>query len=170
MSFHSLEKNMLLKCGSIEKEEKEDNRLVLNYSTMAIRKSCNTSNKIYHLSKIQLVVYDQCCVLIGWATSRLYVIVVGHMLLNTPQVLGALRLVDLAVHILNLQTAWLQYVLSRLLQFPRYIKNILFTWFLGLYCKLWHLVFSTSIHDPHAAHSGHKLKWKNVVHNLQYGP
>ena len=25
-------------------------------------------------SKIQLVVYYQCCVLIGWATTRLYVI------------------------------------------------------------------------------------------------
>ena len=26
------------------------------------------------ISKIQLVVYYQCCVLIGWATTRLYVI------------------------------------------------------------------------------------------------
>ena len=30
---------------------------------------------INHNSKIQLVVYHQCCVLIGWATTRLYVIV-----------------------------------------------------------------------------------------------
>ena len=29
---------------------------------------------IWNISKIQLVVYHQCCVLIGWATSRLYVI------------------------------------------------------------------------------------------------
>ena len=29
---------------------------------------------LYHFSKIQLVVYHQCCVLIGCATSRLYVI------------------------------------------------------------------------------------------------
>ena len=29
---------------------------------------------INHISKIQLVVYHQCCVLIGWATTRLYVI------------------------------------------------------------------------------------------------
>ena len=28
-----------------------------------------------HFSKIQLVVYYQCCILIGWATTRLYVIV-----------------------------------------------------------------------------------------------
>ena len=26
------------------------------------------------ISKIQLVVYYQCCILIGWATTRLYVI------------------------------------------------------------------------------------------------
>jgi len=29
---------------------------------------------LLHFSKIQLVVYHQCCVLIGLATSRLYVI------------------------------------------------------------------------------------------------
>ena len=29
---------------------------------------------IFYFSKIQLVVYYQCCVLIGWATTRLYVI------------------------------------------------------------------------------------------------
>ena len=29
---------------------------------------------LYVFSKIQLVVYYQCCVLIGWATTRLYVI------------------------------------------------------------------------------------------------
>ena len=29
---------------------------------------------IFSISKIQLVVYYQCCVLIGWATTRLYVI------------------------------------------------------------------------------------------------
>ena len=29
---------------------------------------------ITKISKIQLVVYQQCCVLIGWATTRLYVI------------------------------------------------------------------------------------------------
>ena len=29
---------------------------------------------LLHFSKIQLVVYHQCCVLIGFATSRLYVI------------------------------------------------------------------------------------------------
>ena len=31
-------------------------------------------NLVRGFSKIQLVVYYQCCVLIGWATSRLYVI------------------------------------------------------------------------------------------------
>ena len=31
-------------------------------------------NKACLISKIQLVVYYQCCVLIGWATTRLYVI------------------------------------------------------------------------------------------------
>ena len=40
---------------------------------------CNTQGnnwgrKALHFSKIQLVVYYQCCVLIGWATTRLYVI------------------------------------------------------------------------------------------------
>ena len=30
--------------------------------------------KISGISKIVLVVYYQCCVLIGWATTRLYVI------------------------------------------------------------------------------------------------
>ena len=29
---------------------------------------------VFHISKIQLVVYYHCCVLIGWATTRLYVI------------------------------------------------------------------------------------------------
>ena len=32
------------------------------------------SHTIIISSKIQLVVYHQCCILIGWATSRLYVI------------------------------------------------------------------------------------------------
>ena len=35
----------------------------------------NWANQILHISKIQLVVYYQCRVLIGWATSRLFVIV-----------------------------------------------------------------------------------------------
>ena len=30
--------------------------------------------RIFHISKIQLVVYYQSCILIGWATTRLYVI------------------------------------------------------------------------------------------------
>ena len=30
--------------------------------------------KIKDISKIQLVIYYQCCILIGWATTRLYVI------------------------------------------------------------------------------------------------
>ena len=47
---------MLLKCGYIEKEEKEHIRLVLNYSTVAIRKSCNTSNKIHHYISIACTV------------------------------------------------------------------------------------------------------------------
>ena len=34
----------------------------------------DTATTITQISKIQLVVYYQCCVLIGWATSRLYVI------------------------------------------------------------------------------------------------
>ena len=43
--------------------------------------------------------------------------------------------------------------------------------FLHPCCKLWHLVFwTTSIHEPHASHSGHKLKWKNAGHSLQYAP
>ena len=32
------------------------------------------SLQLIDVSKIQLVVYYQCCVLIGWATTRLYVI------------------------------------------------------------------------------------------------
>ena len=32
------------------------------------------SKRLTLISKIQLVVYYQCCVLIGWATARLYVI------------------------------------------------------------------------------------------------
>ena len=32
------------------------------------------NNQVNTISKIQLVVYYQCCVLIGWATTRLYVI------------------------------------------------------------------------------------------------
>ena len=32
------------------------------------------SVQLIDVSKIQLVVYYQCCVLIGWATTRLYVI------------------------------------------------------------------------------------------------
>ena len=31
-------------------------------------------NWLIVISKIELVVYHQCCILIGWATSRLYVI------------------------------------------------------------------------------------------------
>ena len=34
----------------------------------------NVRTYMYIISKIQLVVYYQCCVLIGWATTRLYVI------------------------------------------------------------------------------------------------
>ena len=34
----------------------------------------STLGWIQYFSRIQLVVYHQCCVLIGWATSRLYVI------------------------------------------------------------------------------------------------
>ena len=30
--------------------------------------------QVCYISKIQLVVYYQCCFLIGWATTRLYVI------------------------------------------------------------------------------------------------
>ena len=33
-----------------------------------------TTSDIFYFSKIQLVVYYQCCVLIGWATTWLYVI------------------------------------------------------------------------------------------------
>ena len=40
---------------------------------------CHAANFValwlFRISKIQLVVYHQCCVLIGWATSGLYVIV-----------------------------------------------------------------------------------------------
>ena len=32
------------------------------------------TRRLSAVSKIQLEVYHQCCVLIGWATSRLYVI------------------------------------------------------------------------------------------------
>ena len=32
------------------------------------------SLQLIDVSKIQLVVYYQCCILIGWATTRLYVI------------------------------------------------------------------------------------------------
>ena len=34
----------------------------------------NSHTELNLFSKIQLVVYHQCCVLIGWATTRLYVI------------------------------------------------------------------------------------------------
>ena len=32
------------------------------------------SLQLIDVSKIQVVVYYQCCILIGWATTRLYVI------------------------------------------------------------------------------------------------
>ena len=34
----------------------------------------DVTQDVYIFSKIQLVVYYQCCILIGWATTRLYVI------------------------------------------------------------------------------------------------
>ena len=40
-----------------------------------IAPSSNELQRVYFVvSKIQLVVYHQCCVMIGWATTRLYVI------------------------------------------------------------------------------------------------
>ena len=39
-----------------------------------LRLAFNLVWRIYDVSKIQLLVYHQCCVLIGWATTRLYVI------------------------------------------------------------------------------------------------
>ena len=39
-----------------------------------VRKSAYPKGKILFFSEIQLVVYYQCCILIGWATTSLYVI------------------------------------------------------------------------------------------------
>ena len=39
-----------------------------------VGKSAYTKGKILFFSKIQLVIYYLCCILIGWATTRLYVI------------------------------------------------------------------------------------------------
>ena len=39
-----------------------------------VAKSADPKDKILFFSKIQLVVYYLCCILIGWATTRLYVI------------------------------------------------------------------------------------------------
>ena len=36
---------------------------------------CLLFQLVFTISKIQLVVFYQCCVLIGWATTRLYVMV-----------------------------------------------------------------------------------------------
>ena len=76
----------------------------------------------------------------------------------------------LVASILNYKTAWVCAVLSRSIQFPRELINILLTSCLGPYCKLRHLVFSTLIHGPNASHLIHTLKWKNMVSNLQYSP
>ena len=44
------------------------------HTSTIVGKSAHPKGKILFFSKIQLVVYYQCCVLIGWATTRLYVI------------------------------------------------------------------------------------------------
>ena len=67
------------------------------------------------------------------------------------QVLSGLWLVDFTVRILG--------VLSCSTQFPR---GMITSRFLGPFCKILHLVFSTSIQSPRASHSGHKLKWKKT--------
>ena len=51
-----------------------------NWMNTVISEICAVSRwhiritRIKHIGKIQLVVYYQCCVLIGWASTRLYVI------------------------------------------------------------------------------------------------
>lgn len=51
----------------------------------------------------------------------------------------------------------LLFLLSSSIQFPKDTINILLTSFSQ---SVLYLVFSASIHDPHALHSGHQLKWK----------
>ena len=45
-------------------------------------------------------------------------------------------------------------VLSSMIQYCKHITNPI------PYCKLWHLVFSTPVHGPHALCVGHNLRWK----------
>lgn len=45
----------------------------------------------------------------------------------------------------------------------RYTKHLTNFRFQGPYCKLMHLVFTTSIRGPRASHLGHKLKWKQLT-------
>ena len=47
---------------------------IVSLATETAPSERNHSAPIFTFSKIQLVVYYQCCVLIGWAAARLYVI------------------------------------------------------------------------------------------------
>ena len=58
------------KLGWVEYEELCRSRRVLSTKAEG-RGGCIP---VILFSKIQLVVYYQCCILIGWATTRLYVI------------------------------------------------------------------------------------------------
>ena len=49
-------------------------RRKLKINIIVKKKSTTISHGLHSFSKIQLVVYYQCCILIGWATTRLYVI------------------------------------------------------------------------------------------------
>ena len=46
---------------------------IRRYSYLS-QSGCSSSTSVLNFSKVQLVVYYQCCVLIGWAATRLYVI------------------------------------------------------------------------------------------------
>ena len=67
---------MLAKCKhSLDGQETFVRPMALPGVLYATGKTLNLSQKgINAISKIQLVVYYQCCVVIGWATTRLYVI------------------------------------------------------------------------------------------------
>ena len=47
---------------------------IITQGVQGLSERCVLSIWIIDISKIQLVVYYQCCLLIGWATTRLYVI------------------------------------------------------------------------------------------------
>ena len=65
---------MKLSCKNFTEFDSKINKFINFVCFTAQFKYMTITYSILYISKIQLVVYHQCCVLIGWATSRLFVI------------------------------------------------------------------------------------------------